>query len=135
MLQGLLTYDPVKRISAENALKSPWFCSKEEIKLQSSNQEKEISLSKLKHFRTQTAMQKVVLTYFATLQVLPEEEEKLREVFASFDHDHDGLLSLDDLIRQCETLYGDRTKAKQVAERIMKKIDLNRNGSIDFTGK
>lgn len=129
----MLTYDPEKRITSADALKSPWLYLEEETKL--TKVEVEVALAKLKHFKTQTALQRAVLTYFATLQLLPQEEEKLRETFGYFDSDHDGHLSIEDLIRGYETIYGNKAKAKQVAERIMHKIDLNRNGLIDFTGK
>ena len=121
-------------INSSEALKNPWLNQKEEEETKIISSDAKISLTKLKHFRTQTALQRAVLTYFATLQLLPQEEEKLRETFAFFDSDNDGHLSMDDLIHVYEKVYGDPARAKQVAERIMHKIDMNRNGSIDFTG-
>lgn len=132
LLKGMLTLDPNERISAKEALKIKWLNSLEETKV--SLEEQKISLEKLKKFRSQTALQRVVLTYFATLQMLPQEEEELRKTFALFDQDHDGIISIADLVKGYEKIYEDKGRAKLIAEKIMAKIDLNNNGSIDFTG-
>ncbi len=136
LLKKMLTTSPDKRISAKEALTSPWLkkleAEEDDEKVQPIDAR--ISLRKLKNFNAQIIMQKAVLTYFVTLQMMPQEEKRIREMFAHFDIDRDGHLSLEDLTNGYMKVHGDPARARKDAQTIMKKMDLNRNGTIDFTG-
>ncbi len=130
----MLTYDQKKRVSAKEALDSPWL--KEGANGEANNvsfSEIRVSLQKLVHFSTQTQLQKAVLAYFATQQMSQSEEVRLRELFNTFDANKDGQISMDELFNHCLMVCKDVGKARTEASRIMAQVDLNKNGAIDYT--
>lgn len=129
----MLTFKPEKRITAADALKNAWINRTEEAKISLDNAK--VCLKKLKNFRTQMVLQRAVLTYFATIQLMPQEEKKLQELFTSFDFDHDGKLSENDIIQCCKKIFPNPSKAKIESDTIVRQLELKRNGSINFTGK
>jgi len=132
LMKSMLEYDPDKRISASEALKNAWIDRPEKDRI--SFADAKISLKKLKNFKTQMVLQRAVLTYFATVQLMPQEQKQLQEVFASFDIDHDGKLTEEDLLKCYQKIYGSTGRAKIEADLIMKHLDLKRKGYINFTG-
>lgn len=132
LIKRMLTYDPEKRVNAEEALKNPWLTSTKYADLTFS--EARICLKKLKDYETQTILQRAVLSYFATVDLSPEEEKRLQENFAFFDLDHDGKLSERELIQGYTKLYSNAQKARFVVTKIMKCLDLKNKGTINFTG-
>ena len=61
-----------------------------------------------------------------------KETRILREVFKSIDKDGDGKLSIDALVEQYSHTM-EIEEAKKEAERIMKEIDSDSNGFIDYS--
>ena len=61
-----------------------------------------------------------------------KETRILREVFKSIDKDGDGKLSIDELVEQYSHTM-EIEEAKKEAERIMKEIDSDSNGFIDYS--
>lgn len=130
-IKRMLEIDPKKRISAKEALTSAWFRMGQDSNVSFSDIR--LSMQKLEHFRTQTQLQKAVLAYFATQQMCQNEEVKLREVFDALDVNKDGQISMQELIEGCFSVCKDMSKAKAEAAKIMAQVDLNKNGSIDYT--
>ena len=133
LLKRMLTYDPAKRISASEAMKHS-FITKFSGKLQVSGSDLQLSLNNLRSFRTQVLFQKAVLTYIASQQLLQQDEAKIRKIFDTFDLNRDGQLTKEEIIAGYSKLYGDSKKAKKQADQIMKNVDLNNNGLIDYNG-
>lgn len=131
----MLTYQPDKRISSEAALTDEWFTIlskkenlKDELMLE--------SMENLRKFKFLSTMQKAVMTYLATHVINKEEEKKMRQIFELFDSNHDGQLSKEELIEGYKMLFeGDVQMAIKEIERTMKRIDINKNGTIDYNGK
>lgn len=78
--------------------------------------------------------QKAVLAYIASQQLSKGEEKKLREIFELLDEDKNGAISKEELIKGFMTIDKDEKKAKLDAERVMRRIDINQNGTIDYNG-
>jgi len=93
------------------------------------------TLDKLKGFRTQMTFQKAVLAYMASQQLYQSEEKKLREAFKALDKDNNGTISKNELIEGYILVYKNEQRAKEEVERIMRRIDVNQNGAIDYNGK
>lgn len=128
----MLTLDYKSRISAEKALLHPWFADKESFT--DGNADLSVTLANLKNFRTQLTFQKAVLSYLASQQTKSEEEERFRQEFVYLDIDKNGLISKQELIIAFEKMYGKSKKAQQEAEKVMKNLDVNQNGFIDYNG-
>ncbi|MDR3548128.1 MAG: EF-hand domain-containing protein [Candidatus Pacebacteria bacterium] len=132
-IKRMLSYDPAKRASASEALRHP-FITSHMGSLEVSGEDLRMSLSNLRNFRTQTLFQKAVLTYLASQQLLQQDEARFRRIFDTFDLDRDGQLTTEELVQGYASLYGDPKRARKQAEQIMKNIDLNHNGTIEYNG-
>jgi len=132
-IKQLICLDPDKRLTANEALHSDWI---QHFNDQSQVKEEDLlcSLDRLRGFRTQMTFQKAVLAYMASQQLCQEEEKKLRQAFEALDIDKNGTISKDELIHGYIRVYKDSTKAKDEVERIMRRIDMNQNGTIDYNG-
>ena len=130
----MLTRDADSRISASVALKQPWF-NKFTQGAVVSDVDLRLSLCNLRTFRTQLLFQGAVLTYIASQRLSRQEEAKIRLAFDTFDSDKDGELSKKELIAGLRYLYGCSKKAKKEAAEVLKNIDLNHNGTIEYNGR
>lgn len=128
----MLTYEPDKRITAEEALNNDFLIHSDKLKVSFSDAS--VSLKKLRQFKTQSILQRAVLTYFATVDLSREEQQKLQDYFTFFDADNDGKLSEDDLLKGYTKLYSNVARAKQEVDNIMLHLDIKKNGAITFTG-
>jgi len=127
----MLTVDPEQRTTAKEALMSRWLIQYRENNVSKDDMLR--SLKKLQKFTAQKYLQKAVLGYFATQKLTSEEESKLRLLFGCFDADKDGVISVAELSNQLNKFIEDSTKAKEEAKKIMERVDLNKNGAIDYT--
>jgi len=128
-----MQYDPEKRPSAQQALGDIWL---KELDTNDLIDFAEVSqsLENLQTFRTQMTFQKAVLTYIASQQLSKGEEEDIREKFRKLDMDKDGVLSKDELIKIYKLYYKEEKKANKVVQTIIRYVDLNQNGVIDYNG-
>lgn len=132
-IKKLLQYDPEKRISAAEALNDPWM-----KKFQTGGEVQKgfilQSIENLRAFRTQMTFQKAVLAYMASQQLSKAEEQKLQEAFDQLDANKNGVISSEEVERGLGIAYGQAVNEKKEASRIMRRIDLNKNGYIDYNG-
>lgn len=133
LLSRMLTFDYKNRITINLALQHPWFKKETDIRGEL-GKDLTISLHNLKKFRTQITFQKAVLSYLASQHIGENDEKKLREQFAILDIDKNGYISKDELVIAFEKTYGKNKKALQEADKVMKNLDVNQNGSIDYNG-
>ena len=134
-VQKMLTYDPKQRISAEQALKDPWILRCTE-KGKVNPGDVLDTMKNLKTFKANSLMHKAVLSYMVSYVMSKEEEKKLREIFDVLDTNHDGQLSQEELLVAFKILFeGDIFAARDEVAKVMKRIDLNKNGTIDYNGK
>lgn len=123
----------MERISASEALKNPWICNfTDNPKV--CEKDLLVSLNNLQNFRLQMMLQKAVSTYIASQKLSQKEETKIKKLFDIFDTNKDGQLTKSELIAGYKSLHGDSKKAKKEAKSILKNIDLNNRGIIEYNG-
>lgn len=131
LIKKMLEYDPKHRYSASQALQDPWIISNTSSSHQD-NLFEASSLEKLKGFRVEQKLQHAVLTFIASQLINKEESKKLAETFRSIDKNGDGKLSREELLEAYKLTMG-RDEAAEEVEKIMKKVDVNGSGYIDYT--
>ncbi len=130
----MLTYDPKERCTAEYALHHKWIARMEDRQATEEIQVLE-SLENLQEFRTHSMLQKAIMTYMGTHMINKQEEAELRDVFQLLDKNGDGQISQKELLEGYLLMYGgDIVRAHEEVVRTMKRIDLNKNGTIDYNG-
>ena len=154
----MLEIDPKQRISAQEAISTPW--------VQENSKNLPIcdyALKNLREFRVsysiwvltlltilqpRTKLHQAILTFIASEITTQQEKEELLLTFRQLDTDGSGTLSTEDLIEgnfreifslwELQTgyikLYGDRKRAESEVQQILTKTDLNNSGEIEFTG-
>jgi len=136
LVKKMLTYNPKNRISSEAALNDVWLDMFKKNTEKVGNEQILETMQNLRSFKLLSNMQKAVFTYLAAHVINEEEERRHRKIFEQFDVNHDGQLSVDELVEGYKMLFnGDEKLARKEAERTLKRIDLNKNGNIDFNGK
>eukprot|EP00828_Plagiopyla_frontata_P016257 TRINITY_DN2120_c0_g1_i4.p2 TRINITY_DN2120_c0_g1~~TRINITY_DN2120_c0_g1_i4.p2 ORF type:complete len:262 (+),score=49.50 TRINITY_DN2120_c0_g1_i4:571-1356(+) len=130
-IKRMLEFDPLKRISAELAIKDPWIMKYG----QDNSVESPLMLKTLENMQTFRAGQKLqeaswmfLVQYFTTR----EEKSQLIKKFQAIDTNGDGVLSRDELI-EAYRQFKSEEEAIIMVDEIMKSIDKNNNGSIDYT--
>lgn len=73
----------------------------------------------------------VVLTYIASQLVSNQDKEELEKIFKELDTDGDGVIERQELVNAFETYY--RNSESLDYNSILKIIDMNNSGKIDFT--
>ena len=131
LVKHMLTHDPKKRYSAQQALNHPWikkYCTQDF--------DKEFThelLNNMRQFQTQHKLQEVALAYIASQLTTNQEKEKLQNTFILLDLNGDGRLSTDELVSAFNQNFGPDFPADQEVESVMSKLDIDNNGYIDYT--
>jgi calcium-dependent protein kinase len=73
--------------------------------------------------------------YIVTQLLTKKEHAKLRATFMALDTNADGKLSREELLKGYEELYRDKQRAEQEVNTIMDNVDVDRSGSIDYSGR
>ena len=131
LIKKMLEYDPKHRYSAAQALQDPWIISKTSVG-HSENIIDSTSLDSLKGFRVEQKLQHAVLTFIASQLINKEESKKLSETFRNIDKNGDGKLSREELLEAYKLTLGKEAALEEV-EKIMKTVDINGSGFIDYT--
>lgn len=129
LIRRLLNKNSATRISAAEAVQDIWlrnnaYRSPIEAEIRAN------TLSQLKSFRAEQKLQNAVMTFIASQLVKKEETNKLAEAFRGLDKNGDGRLSREELINGY-VLMGAGAEAE--VERIMRDVDTDKSGFIDYT--
>lgn len=127
MIRKMLTFDPVKRPSAQEMLEHPWLV-KEAAKATKGTISRDLG-NKLRLFRGTSKMKKVALTLIAQ-QLKDDELTELRETFIALDRNKDGMLSPTEIR---EGLAKHKVSIPADLEDVMRNLDTDGSGSIDYT--
>jgi len=133
LLKKMLTINPNYRISCNDAINDPWFkINKSEKKVQSEMISE--CLLNLRQFRAYDNFQRTILTLMTNKFLTKEEENKFRTIFQFLDKNNDGVLSMKEIENGLISVGCSQEEAKIQIEKIMKYIDLNNNGYLDYSG-
>lgn len=130
----LMKYDAEDRLSASDALRSPWIRKFEETSMVT-EVELRITLNNLKNYRSHMLFQKAVLNYIASRQLSQNTEKKIKRLFDFYDTDGDGQISKSELIAGYKLLCSNSKKASKEVEHILSHITLNKYGNIGYNGE
>ena len=128
-IKHLLSYNPDKRPTAEEALNNKWLTT---INSHGSQKLSEYIISNLIKFRSTVGLQKATVSFLTNQISINEEIKKLKEEFDKIDINKDGEISKEELVKCLEVLYPSQ-EAKLRAEEIFKEIDFNDDGTINFS--
>lgn len=140
LVKELMTKDIDKRLSAEQALNHVWFKNmfSDKNKGLLENQKKTFPdihlkgiISNIKTFRAEKKLQQAALAFIVHNLAKKEDIKELKNVFLAFDLNGDGRLTKDELIQGMMQVM---TKGEAIddVERIMGKIDVDKNGFIEY---
>lgn len=131
LIRKMLQMSTSARISAKDALEDVWIQSNTVNSFRESELPIE-SIKNLKAFRTERKLQHAVLTFISSQLITKEESKKLAENFKRLDKNGDGKLSKEELMVAYEGLMGYEGASSEV-EKIMKQVDVNNSGFIDYS--
>lgn len=130
-VKSLLTYDPSKRPSAEEALDNKWLNQMTKPSAEDHILEANVLLN-LSKFTSAVTLQKATLSFIANQMAQNEEIQKLKAEFDKIDDNKDGVISREELIKCMESLYPHEEAVKKANE-IFEEIDFNNDGTINFS--
>ena len=129
LIKNMLEFDPKKRYSASQCLKSNWLTEKNKKVLDNSLTKR--ALTNMKKFHAERKLQQASLTYIVNHLMSKEDKNEMMEIFSSFDKNGDGVLSREEIFEGYKSILGELEANKEV-DRIMKEADLDKSGSIDY---
>ncbi|KAH0680672.1 hypothetical protein KY284_021757 [Solanum tuberosum] len=126
LVRKMLTMDPKKRITADEALQHPWLMKDGEASDKPINS---AVLSRLKQFRAMNKMKKLALKVIA--ENLSEDEIKgLKQMFNNMDTDGSGTITYDELKTGLSRL-GSKLSESEIKQ-LMDAADVDNSGTIDY---
>ena len=131
LISNMLAYNPKQRFSPEQCLKHTWF-KKSIIEQTIGNKEIGTKMFKnMKAFKAERKLESAVISYIVNNCVSKEEKTELLKQFTAWDKNSDGVLSKEEIYDGYKTCYGE-LQAQQMVDEIFAKIDLDKNGYIDY---
>ncbi|XP_059318068.1 calcium-dependent protein kinase 29-like [Lycium ferocissimum] len=126
LLKKMLTVDPKRRITADQALEHPW------LKEDGEASDKPIDsavLIRMKQFRAMNKMKKLALKVIA--ENLSEEEIKgLKQMFSNIDTDGSGTITYEELKTGLSRLGSKLNEAE--TKQLIEAADVDKSGTIDY---
>eukprot|EP01016_Furgasonia_blochmanni_P037415 TRINITY_DN4407_c0_g1_i32.p1 TRINITY_DN4407_c0_g1~~TRINITY_DN4407_c0_g1_i32.p1 ORF type:complete len:571 (-),score=146.77 TRINITY_DN4407_c0_g1_i32:253-1965(-) len=131
LIKKMLEVDVKKRCTAEQAYNDPW--------IQNQSRKEDIDtpiaasiLTNLRQFTAGQKLQQAMWVFLTSFLSSKEEKRELMQLFNQLDLNGDGVISKEELIlgyRKIMNFAG----AEEEVEKIMKMVDSNQSGSIDYS--
>lgn len=128
LLKKMLTVDPNSRIAAIEAVGHPWIRS---FRDQREHRNLSNSLKQLAKFSSNSKLKDAVYIFIATQLISHDEAKELKKDFNKIDKNGDGKITPNELMDQY-VLTMNHEEAKTAVDNIMKEVDTNQNGEIDY---
>ena len=135
----MIRYPPDQRLSAKEAYEHKWV-SKGKSNLLDTKLVL-ASLNNLKNFHVnhyinqcEQKLQQAAFMYIGSQLLGKKERNNLIQIFTALDIDADGKLSRDELIEGYKMIYGNQEQIIIEVNTIMKEVDADHNGYIDYSG-
>ena len=133
LLKQLLEYDPLKRISAQQALSNKWITSWQNS---SSSEFETVVLSdilnNIKNFRAIEKFQQAAIAYIVHYTNSSSQNHQLRRIFKSFDKNGDGILTYKEFKEGYKRVFGNEFTTEEELSLIVSKMDQNNDNKIEY---
>ena len=134
LIQKLLTMDPNLRISAEEALKHPWFKEFKSQELYNRITDRDTMknlINNLKNYRRTSVIQETALAYL--VHNFPQIKDVVNscKLFNQIDKSGDGIITKEELLKGLSEKYKSDTLEQDVEE-IYNNLDMDKNGYIGY---
>ena len=128
-VNSLMTYDPIKRPTAQEALNSSWLkmvIETKDDKILNNN-----IVENLIKFHSSLVLQTAVLSYL-TNQMEHYDLANIKEEFEKIDENKDGVISKEELYHCLCKIYPEKEAFEKTVE-IFSEVDFNNDGTISFS--
>ena len=129
LIKKMLTYDPKKRLSANQVLKHPWFSSFNE-KNKSNKKIAQSALDNMKRFKRNKQFEQATISFIVNQLITKDERNELMKTFTAWDKNGDGVLSKEEILEGYRNTYGSCDPDE--VDNMIKSVDLDGNGVIDY---
>lgn len=119
---------PSLRISAPGVLNDPWL-RKYDFNLKPQSL---AILKNMRNFQFQKKFQEAAWMFMTSYLVTREEKQEIIRTYLALDLDGDGQLSREELLNGFKKIM-EPSKAEEEVDIVLKNIDTNMNGTIDYT--
>ena len=134
LIKKLLTINPEKRISAEEALNHPWFKEHKTKELYNQIEDETIIkqlLENLKNYKRDSALQETALAYLVhNFPQIPDAVNACK-LFNQIDTDNDGKINKDELYKVLKSKLKVKNLKKEI-DTIFNKMDMDGDGYIQY---
>ncbi|CAD8178240.1 unnamed protein product [Paramecium pentaurelia] len=130
-IKKLLSYDPTKRYSAQQALQDPWIQKFTNIPEVEQQIIKKILINMINFKKLQKIQETCFKDIFNELAI-EEEKQELLMVFQQLDTNNDGKLSRQELLMGYQKIMN-VDQAVEVVDNILSQINKNNTGMINYT--
>lgn len=132
LIQKMLNLNIAQRITAREALSHTWMHNASRVFMNVDYASP--LLRNLQNFRGHQKLKKATLNFISSQLTTFEEREELTLLFKTLDNDQNGTLSKHELKRGFVKVFGNKVEdIDGEVDRIMKEVDLNKSGEIDYT--
>lgn len=130
-VRSLLTVDPEKRPTAEEALKSPFLSKAEEFYKQNSLRSRTLAMNlvqaTMEQYASYSTLKKLALVVIAHKST-SEEVGFLRSMFENYDRSHLGVVNLEEF----KDALKDYDYTNEEAERLFRALDIDHTGELHY---
>ncbi|CAD8107900.1 unnamed protein product [Paramecium primaurelia] len=129
-VKKLLNFSQYQRPSAQDALKDKWIVkAKQKKKALKMNP----ALTNLRKFQKCEVLVEAIIMQIVQMTLTQEQKREIFQIFQEFDTNRDGKISTQELIEGYKKYQTSTKLEDQDIEKLVKKIDSNGNGYLDYT--
>lgn len=135
LISRMLTVDPKKRISAEEAVKDLWikkYAKNTHITTEEGLKRLRKPFENLRKFHAKQKIQQATIAFLVHQVSSSEMIRDLRVIFKELDEDDDGILTYDEIKKGFKKYYKDDKLVEKEVDDIISRIDQDKNEFIEY---